>query len=632
MKNMKSLIKYIVYLMLIGIVTPSIAQVKISDVDNNAPAANAILQLQSFNKGFLPPKVRINSLTSIAPLTATSADSGMLVYSVGGSVTDGYYVWNGSQWNPFTTGVGGVNVVKHISDTTLTKTETFVVAHDDITITLPSITAADNGLAITVKNIGSHTDIIRVARNTGATIDGKTDTIKLYRWKARTFIAYNGNWLRREKDIDTESIYQVGKASSWTTITEMLEFLSVHMESPSTVNLDGGYYDLPSTQTVDLPYALTIQGPSYGQATIEPEMPGFAANTALFDCISEVSFKMIAFDCNDINNASGYGTHSGENALNLVTPWQYHEIKDCTFERFYNAINMTSNVDIWLFESDLLDCKNAGVELNALSSNHSDAISFFTSESSFSNCGKGISLTAADSAKISVQNCTFECSTGQYGLYYNTPTPITNGFKNIQSLFFTNNTWNNIGTFVDSTSLTAATHGFNFKRSDGRDANVEIENNAGVENKNPKCKINVVNNGTSVRCSNTGTWYKPTWTNSSIYTVNWDISLTAGAGNRFTFLPTNTRDIFIIVSGNVSVNGNNRTLNIGIVKRGASGTRYGETTLRTTTSGQAYQFSTTIYIPNVIKNDYFELWVNDANTSGFDDVTFQDINIFVNAQ
>jgi hypothetical protein len=618
MKNMKSLIKYIVYLVLFGSAIPSIAQVKISDVDNNAPAANAILQLQSFNKGFLPPKVRINSLTSIAPLTATSADSGMLVYSVGGSVTDGYYVWNGSQWNPFTTGVGGVKVVKHISDTTLTKTETFVVATGDHTIKLPAITAADNGLAITVKNIGTYTDLIVIKGSDGAKIDA-VDSAKLHRWKARTFIAYNGNWLRREKDVDAENIFQVGVSSSWTTIPEMLAFLVKHMTQPSTVNLDGGYYDLPSTQTVNLPYALTIQGPSYGQATIEPVKPGFTQGTPLFICTSEVSFKMIAFDCNDIDNASGYGTHSGENALNLVTPWQYHEIKDCTFERFYNAINMASNVDVWLFESDILDSKNAGVELSTATTNHSDAITFLTSESSFENCAKGIDLNAADSASVSVQNCTFNCSSGQYGVYYNTP--VSGGFLNINSLFFTNNTWNNSGTFIDTSSVTGATHGFNFTLNSGRDANVDIENNAGIENKNPKCKINVVNN---VSTSTLGTtWAKVIWSsNTSFYTIDWTI-----ATNRFTFQPKNPRDIFIIVAGNIT--GSNQAIDIAIVKNGSSTVRYGETTLRLSSSSAYYQFSTTVYIPNIKKGDYFELWGHSTSTTT---PTFSDLNIFVNAQ
>jgi hypothetical protein len=612
MKKMKKMRILLISLLIVSNTIMN-AQVKISDSGSTTPNSNAIFELESTTKGFLPPRVAINDLTLVAPLTGT-VPAGMLVYSSGGAVTDGYYLWDGTKWKPFNTGVGGVDVVAKTADATLTKSETFVVASNSITLTLPVVTAADNGLAITIKNIGSHTDLISIVGNGLATIDG-TASAKLFRWKARTFIAYNGNWLRKEKDTGTDFVYEVGASGSWTTIQEILDFLGLHMSGPSLVKLDGGTYEIDATQVVDLAFPVTIEGPSYGQAYIVP-VSGITQGTPLFSCVSEVSFKMIAFDA---TNLAGYGTHAGENALNLVTNAQYHEIKDCTFDRFYSAINATKNVDVWLFESDISNAQYSGVEL-AVTGPGSKAISFFTSESSFTTCAKGINLTSADSSTISIQNCTFECLAGQTGLFYN-PT----NFLRTVSMFFTNNTWNNIGTF---------TSGFDFTRSDGRDANIDIENNAGIENKNPKCKINVVNNATTVTCSNTSTWYKPAWTNTTFYTVNWGISASAGLGNKFTFLPTNTRDIFVILSGNVSVNGNNRTINVAICKNGVTtpaSARYGETTLRTVTSGQAYQYSTTIYIPNVAKNDYFEVWVNDATSAG-DNVTFQDVNIFVNAQ
>ena len=183
-------------------------------------------------------------------------------------------------------------------------------------------------------------------------------------------------------------------------------------------------------------------------------------------------------------------------------------------------------------------------------------------------------------------------------------------------MFFTGNVWNNTGIFIN---------GFDFTRSDGRDANMDIINNAGSEDQNPKCAINVVNNNLTTSLTNAGTWYKANWTNSSSYTVNWNI-----LNNRFTYLPQNPAYIFIIVSGNLSVASNNRTITIGIVKNGNTGTIYGQSTLRLTTQNQPFQYSTTIYVQNVAHNDYFELFVSSAN--GNDIVNFQDINIFVNAQ
>lgn len=75
---------------------PVTAQVKIGD-NPNTINANSMLELESTNKGFLPPRVALNSLTSTAPMTATVAE-GTLVYSFGGTLPNGYYYWNSSRW------------------------------------------------------------------------------------------------------------------------------------------------------------------------------------------------------------------------------------------------------------------------------------------------------------------------------------------------------------------------------------------------------------------------------------------------------------------------------------------------------------------------------------------------------
>ena len=174
--------------------------------------------------------------------------------------------------------------------------------------------------------------------------------------------------------------------------------------------------------------------------------------------------------------------------------------------------------------------------------------------------------------------------------------------------------------------------GFDFTLASGRDANFEIVNNAGLEDKNAKCKLNIVNNASTTICTTAGIWYKANWSAASQTSITnkWTISTTAGSIGRMTFQPANTADCFIIVSGNVSVNNAGRVITIAIVKNGVTGTRYGETTLRTVTANQAFQYATTIYIQNVAQTNYFELYVSSTNNN--DVVTFQDVNIFVNAQ
>lgn len=75
------------------------AQVKIGD-NPNAINANSLLELESTNKGFLPPRVALTSTSSPSPLTGP-IPTGMIVYSLGGAISNGTYLWNGTSWGAF---------------------------------------------------------------------------------------------------------------------------------------------------------------------------------------------------------------------------------------------------------------------------------------------------------------------------------------------------------------------------------------------------------------------------------------------------------------------------------------------------------------------------------------------------
>lgn len=197
----------------------------------------------------------------------------------------------------------------------------------------------------------------------------------------------------------------------------------------------------------------------------------------------------------------------------------------------------------------------------------------------------------------------------------------------------TGNSWNNTGKFIE---------GFDFTRTDGRDANVILESNAGMADKKPNCYLNITNNTTTTLLSLTSTWYKVNWdylkTTSS--TCKWTVTNAAGGignVNRLTYQPTNRRDAFITISGNIMTNQSTSVINIGLVKNPsttsalATGiTRYGETTLRPGVANQPIQFSTVIYLSDIAPTDYFELWCN--STIGNTTITIQDIQILVSTQ
>jgi hypothetical protein len=78
-----------------SVITAS-AQVKIGD-NPNTINANALVEMESTNKGLLAPRVALSDVNSVSPMTGT-VPAGMIVYSTGGAVTDGFYFWSGSKW------------------------------------------------------------------------------------------------------------------------------------------------------------------------------------------------------------------------------------------------------------------------------------------------------------------------------------------------------------------------------------------------------------------------------------------------------------------------------------------------------------------------------------------------------
>lgn len=574
------------------------SQVKIGD-NPGTINSNSLLEMESTNKGFLPPRVALNSISSVSPLSGT-VTTGMLVYSTGGTLTDGYYYWNGTEWKRFENGLK--NMVTKTATATLTKTETYVLASNDITLTLPVVTSADNGLEITVKHMGVHTDLVTIVGNGGATIDAGT-SFSLHRWDGIIFVANGANWIIKRKENIPDNMMDVNVEGSWTTIKEAIEYLAVHMDAPTVIRLGAQTYDISSTIVINLPFALTIQGLSFGTTTIAAASG--LAGKPMFRCLSDCYFKMLQFDATTL---TGYGTAANEDAIRLLGSGTYNEIKDCTFDRFYNTILDSSNAELWLFESDISNAQRNGILIHG----GVDSVTVKVAQTDFIGCARGINLSKGNKAIIQLES----------GGYYNvagTDTAIlynATNFTSIISVAIKGNTWNNTGKYIE---------GFDFSRSDGRDANVVIESNAGIGDKKPYSHITVLNSATTTTLTTTNAWYKVAWNNTltTFTTSKWTITNASGNVNRITYQPLNRRDGYFVISGNLSCNITNSTISIGIVKNGASGTRYGETTLRTANAGTASQFTTIVYLSDIAPGDYFELWA--STTTGGDIITMLDV-------
>jgi hypothetical protein len=394
----------------------------------------------------------------------------------------------------------------------------------------------------------------------------------------------------------------VSERGSFKSIKEALEFLSEHMTAPTVIILGDELNTLSEAIVINLPYPVTIEGSSYGTSTIGPAA-GMAGKT-LFTCDTECYFKKLNFDAGTL---PGYGSSPGEDAVHLSGNATYNEIKDCSFDGFYNAVSLLSDADLWLFENDINNSTGSGVILNSPVPGTTIKIS----ETDFTDNKIGINLYAGSATTVTINSGYFaNNSPTDIAILYN---PSSFSFSN---LIINGNSWNFIGEDIS---------GFDFSRSDGRDANAFIENNSGVEDQKPHCKINVVNNSLTTACTIANAWYKANWVNTSAITTNLAVT-----NNRITYLPRKQRDIMLNISGNVTVANNNRVVTIGIVRNGNNAIRYGETALRITTANQPFQFSTVIYVEDVAENDYFELYCSSSANN--DVLNFQDIHIYLSAQ
>jgi hypothetical protein len=212
---MKQQIISFIFLMCVfsGLFVPSNAQVKITDGALLTMDPNSLLELESTDKGLLIPRIAINSLILPAPLTAP-VPVGMLVYSSGGTIMNGFYYWSGAKWERvISTGTNNLQTITKSVNSTLTKTDNIVLASNDITLTLPAVTSADDGLAITVKNVGTYTDLITVVPEAGKEIDNSTTSL-LTRWVGRTYIATETNWIVKDKETRPDNQYEVSLSGS----------------------------------------------------------------------------------------------------------------------------------------------------------------------------------------------------------------------------------------------------------------------------------------------------------------------------------------------------------------------------------------------------------------------------------
>lgn len=562
-------------------------------------AASAVLDVNSSSKGFLAPRVTNAQKKAIA-----APNPGLLVYQTD-SIT-GYYLWNNAKWERLDSDIGGLSIATKTSNAVLSKSETFVLASNNINLTLPSISSNDNGLSIVVKNIGTYTDLVTVIGYDSANIDGNKTVQNLTRWQSKTFVAIDGSWYVKNKDLGSrENILEVSPSGSWTNIDQAIAFLNLHMVAPSMIRLASGDYVISNTITINLPYPLTIAGINFGAVHLNAATG--LSGKPMFNCSSETYFRMLKFEASTL---PGYGNATNEDAIWITgNQKRYYDVQECRFDGFNKMIKHLNHSELWVFNCYFLNAKAVAIELDA---GTLSGTMFRVAETKFTNNPISVNLLSGVNATVSVRNG------GAYAT--NTTDAVVNyvpaTFTNMTTLTLMNMYWNGIGELAK---------GFDFTRQDGRDASVYIQSNVNESDHNPSCYISVTANTIPTTLSNANQFYKANWINTDSV-----VTLMGINRNRIIFLSPHKRDMTVFITGNLLNALKKSNITIGLIKNGNTAQVYGLTSLFVPTIGDPFQFGTAIYLKDVKQNDYFELFCKSDSPG--DQVTFTDLQWLMEAK
>ena len=122
-------------------------------IGTTTPNASAKLDVNSSDKGFLPPRVALTAANVFTPITGTSSSAaGLLVYNtatagtIPNNVVPGYYFWNGTAWVQI---AGGLIIDNSKSASfslaTTDNNKLFLIsAASAVTVTVPSLATGFN--------------------------------------------------------------------------------------------------------------------------------------------------------------------------------------------------------------------------------------------------------------------------------------------------------------------------------------------------------------------------------------------------------------------------------------------------------------------------------------------------------
>jgi hypothetical protein len=377
----------------------------------------------------------------------------------------------------------------------------------------------------------------------------------------------------------------------FSDIKSAVDYANNFATRPVRIKVNPGTYEVNETIHVDCPYRMVIEGCGTNLSIITNGIN--LDQSPVFKLESACDIKKIKIISND-----GFGSQNNEHAIDIDLLYedeyiQFHNIEIIEFNIGINInFNTVTPFRTWIFDSIINDCQTAIYTNNG---------ALDISELSLFNNNIAVNiLVTSNEDRFSIQNSIIYVDTGKTGIQYSNPSSFVQPYN-----FATSNSFFGSGTYIS---------GFNFNIPSQVDFG--YTNNLNLQEFKPNAFIEFNNNTTVTNIANTAVYYKAAGTNTgSSLGIKFQIT-----NNRATYLPSVSRYIHIIATGDVTAASNNQTLRVALYQNGT--TNLQEVDVRVITNGLGYGFAINKIIM-VNQNDYFEIFVR--NTSSTSNITLKDM-------
>jgi hypothetical protein len=304
----------------------------------------------------------------------------------------------------------------------------------------------------------------------------------------------------------------VGPYGDFKTLKEAVDWFNASATACTEILLDGCDHDIADTVTVNNgSYDLQIRG--LGSAVTYLKAASGLTDKPMFNLKTNCDLNKFTATGSTLTTPTVYGTRAGENFITFDTNMEtYHEITDFFADTFKIGIADLIGKEIFLFNYVISSCA-VGTQIN-YSGTPAGIVTLDVEVGNFESCPIGIDLLQATKSNFILNHLVFIHDNGSdIGIKYTGGAFVYQTISNIL-----NCTYNYVGSLIS---------GFDFERTDGRDANIIIKGNVGIEDKVPHAKLNIVDNTTITTLTTQNVYYKAQGINSKT-NVKCDAAATGG--------------------------------------------------------------------------------------------------------